>query len=458
MVILVVDDDLSFNELVSRYLTKEGFEVISVYGSREALDVIGQQRIDLVLADYKLPGMDGLALTEKIRQMYTGIPVILITNYADIRVAVNSIKLGAFEFVSKPVIPDELLKIIRLALSPSEQKSHIVEKTQEEQYIIGKNEKTANLWKHVNVVAPTKMNVLITGESGTGKEHIARTIHQMSRRAKGPFVAVDCGALTVELAGSELFGHMKGAFTGAHSDKRGLFEEANGGTLFLDEVGNLPYEIQVSLLRAIQEESIKRVGGNKEIKVDVRLVAATNDLLSQSIENNSFRNDLYHRLNEFELFIPPLRDRIDDVEEFCDFFLRQACNEFEKPAIRISDEVKNLFMNYSWPGNLRELRNIIRRAVILSSGEEITPDVLPVGMKDVSAEVKSPENITQPIIFLSGNSSNLLNIKDQNREQEKRLVLEALEKFKYNKTKAAEALNIDRSTLYKKMKLYNIEI
>lgn len=456
MVILVVDDDLSFNELVSRYLTKEGFEVISVYGSRQALDVIGQQRIDLVLADYKLPGMDGLALTEKIQQMYSGIPVILITNYADIRVAVNSIKLGAFEFVSKPVIPDELLKIIHLALSPSEQKSHTVKHTQEEQYIIGKNEKTANLWKHVNIVAPTKMNVLITGESGTGKEHIARTIHQMSRRAKGPFVAVDCGALTVELAGSELFGHMKGAFTGANADKKGLFEEANGGTLFLDEVGNLPYEIQVSLLRAIQEESIKRVGGNKEIKVDVRLVAATNDLLSQSIENNSFRNDLYHRLNEFELFIPPLRERIDDVEEFCDFFVRQACSEFEKQPVSISDEVKQVFMNYSWPGNLRELRNIIRRSVILTSGDEITGDALPIGMKDAS-EVKSSENVQQPIVS-QGSSPNLLNIKDQNREQERRLVLEALEKFKYNKTKAAEALNIDRSTLYKKMKLYEIEI
>ncbi len=451
MHILVVDDDIAFNDLLNRFLTKEGFIVESVYSSKEVLNIIQQKRVDLVLVDYQLPGMDGLQLTEKIHNEHPGLPVILITNYADIRVAVNSIKLGAFEFVSKPVIPDELLKIIRLALTNT---STVTQKISvPPQYVIGENEMMSQLWKHLSVVAPTKMNVLITGESGTGKEHIARTIHQMSRRSQGPFVAVDCGALTVELAGSELFGHVKGAFTGANADKKGLFEEAKGGTLFLDEVGNLPYEIQVALLRAIQEETVKRVGGNKEIKVDVRLVAATNDRLAESIENQVFRNDLFHRLNEFELYLPPLRDRISDILEYCQFFIEAACEEFEKPVLRLHEDVKQIFMHYSWPGNLRELKNIIRRAVVLATGEELTADLLPVGLQEMAIS----EPLVQNETLKTTGPVQTLNMKDQNQELEKRLLVEALEKFKYNKTKAAEALNIDRSTLYKKLKQYNIE-
>ncbi len=454
MRILVVDDDPSFNGLVSNYLERQNFKTTSVYSSNSALAELANTKYDLVLADYKLPGMDGLQLIEKVKSRYQGLPVILITNYADIRVAVDSIKLGAFEFVTKPVNPDELLKVIDLALTRPE--GHVNSKQQPEDisgYVVGKNYKTSQLWKHITVVSPTKMNVLIIGESGTGKEHIARTIHRMSRRSGKPFVAVDCGALSIELAGSEFFGHVKGAFTGANMDKKGLFESAHGGTLFLDEVGNLPYEVQVSLLRAIQEKSIKKVGGNQEIPVDVRLVAATNHKLSINGDDSRFRNDLYHRLNEFELQVPPLRERLDDLDEFCDFFIQQACKELEKPTMVISTEVRDIFQAYHWPGNLRELRNIIRRAILLAPGTEITPEVLPAGVKDRSMKNQPGVAIEPDSVFQSTG----LSIKEHNMEQEKQLIVNALVKYRYNKTKAADALNIDRSTLYYKIKQYKID-
>lgn len=449
MVVLVVDDDASFNELISRYLRKEKFEVISVLSASTALRTLQEKVIDLVLADYKMPEMDGIELIEAIQKLYPDLPVILMTNYADIRVAVNSIKVGAFDFVSKPIIPDELLKIVHLALTKDATKSSssLQKKTS---YVKGKNEQTEKLWKHLAMVAPTKMNVLITGESGTGKEYIACTIHEMSRRANGPFVAVDCGALTVELAGSELFGHVKGAFTGAQSDKRGLFEVANGGTLFLDEIGNLPHEIQILLLRAIQEEQIKRVGGTQDIPVDVRIVAATNEMLIDNVQKQIFRNDLYHRLNEFELYLAPLRERLDDLKEFAEFFITEACEEFDRPLMKISQEVQQVFMQYSWPGNLRELRNIIRRSVILTLGDTIELDVLPAGLlESQKSEAVESLSVSEPVS---------LDIKTHQQELEKKMLMEALEKYKFNKSKAAQALHIDRSTLYKKLKQYNIDL
>ncbi len=454
MRILVVDDDPSFNGLVSNYLERQNFTTTSVYSSNSALTELAREKYDLVLVDYKLPGMDGLQLIERIKSSYQGLPVILITNYADIRVAVDSIKLGAFEFVTKPVNPDELLKVIGLALTRPE--GNIESKQQKEDisgYVIGKNYKTSQLWKHITVVSPTKMNVLIIGESGTGKEHIARTIHSMSRRSGGPFIAVDCGALSVELAGSEFFGHVKGAFTSANVEKKGLFELAHEGTLFLDEVGNLPHDIQVSLLRAIQENSIKKVGGNREIHVDVRLVAATNYKFDIGADESRFRNDLYHRLNEFELHVPPLRERMDDLDEFCDFFIQQACKELEKPTMVISPEVMEIFEAYHWPGNLRELRNIIRRAILLASGNEITPEVLPVNLKDGQGKKQLDKTIPQDSVLQSTG----LSIKEHNKEKEKQLIVDALVKYRYNKTKAADALNIDRSTLYYKIKQYKID-
>lgn len=455
MTLLVVDDDTTFNELISQFLTREGFRVISSYRSAHALQVLSNEKPDLVLIDYKLPEMDGLELTRRIKKIHPGLPVVLISNYADLRVAVNSIKLGAFEFITKPVNPDELLKVIQLALSKP--KAELVHQNTlpsgepETNYVIGKNPQTTLLWNHVTVVAPTRMNVIIHGESGTGKEHIARTLHGLSHRKSKPFVAVDCGALSAELAASELFGHLKGSFTGAGSDKIGLFEEAHEGTLFLDEVGNLPYDIQVLLLRAIQEGSIKKVGSSKEIKVDVRIIAATNDELRIRTEDGSFRNDLYHRLNEFELRVPPLRERLDDLDEFCDFFIAQAAKELNKAAIPVSGVVRDYFMSYRWPGNLRELRNIIRRALLLSVGAEITIDALPSGMTE-STEQTTP-SVGQPFQKDHGAQS----LKDLQKSQERQAIIDALVKYKYNKSKVAAALSIDRSTLYNKIRQYNIE-
>lgn len=454
MKILVVDDDPSFNALVSKFLEKGGYAPSSVYGSKSALDALATTQYDLVLVDYKLPGMDGLELIKIIKSTYPRLPVILITNYADIRLAVSSIKLGAFEYVTKPVIPDELLQVIKMALKSGGTAQAKPNKQQQiEDYVVGKNEDTQQLLHHLSMVAPTKMNVLIFGESGTGKEHIAQTIHKLSRRNKGPFVAVDCGTLSAELAASELFGHVKGAFTGANSDKKGLFEEAHNGTLFLDEIGNLPAAVQMALLRAIQEGAIKKVGGNREIQVDIRLVAATNEDLEKNISEGSFRNDLYHRLNEFELHLQPLRKRLGDLEEFCNFFIAQSCESFGKANVTLSEVALRIFRSYTWPGNIRELKNIIRRAVLLTSGSEITAEHLPPGLQDVESLEQQDENskrIAQP-------QANDLNIKSHGKELEKELIINALNKFKYNKSKAASALNIDRSTLYSKIRSYGID-
>lgn len=449
MDILVVDDDKAFNELVRKYLGKLGYTLAAAYSATEALNLIEKQQFGLVLVDYKLPGMNGLELTKIIKQNYPEIPIILITNYSDIRLAVNSIKIGAFEFVSKPIVPDELLKVVRLALS-NDVKSNdkVAAGLMDNGYVVGKNKQASALWEHLMTVAPTKMNVLIYGESGTGKEHIARTLHKMSRRADKKFVAIDCGAISTEIATSELFGHVRGAFTGAMADKTGVFEEANGGTLFMDEIGNLPYDIQVQLLRTLQEGTIKKVGSNKEIKIDVRLVAATNENLTQNIETKGFRNDLYHRLNEFELFVPSLRERLEDLDEFCGLFIEQANNELGKDVTGISPDVRQAFLNYHWPGNLRELKNIIRRSVLLASGNKVEMDDLPVGMRETNGANNG-----------IATSNRLLphNIKHQNQVNERQLIEEALKHYKYNKSKAAEALNIDRSTLYKKIKDYNID-
>lgn len=448
--ILVVDDDVSFNELLSKYLEKQGFVVVSALRPGGVSDILIRERPDLVLADYRLPETNGLELTKLIKESHPGLPVILMTNYADIRVAVNSIKLGAFEFVTKPVNPDELLKLVHLALSgrpQSEKPDHAIAPA----YISGQNAQMRLLWQHLTAVAPTRMNVLITGESGTGKEHIARTLHHLSRRANKDFVAVDCGALGGDLAGSELFGYVKGAFTGAGADKAGLFEAANGGTLFLDEVGNLQYETQMLLLRAIQEGEIRRVGSAKVIQVDVRIVAATNEPLLQQVQQNVFRNDLYHRLNEFELSVPPLRERRDDLDEFCDFFVAQACRELEKPLLRLPNAVRDILHAYHWPGNLRELKNILKRAVLLSTGSEINPISLPTALHEAYQKPTIIESTSEV------SSAASLNIKDQHRELEKKMISDALVKFRYNKSKTASELGIDRSTLYKKMKEYRLD-
>ncbi|MFN3530559.1 MAG: sigma-54-dependent transcriptional regulator [Bacteroidia bacterium] len=446
MQLLVVDDDAAFNELLRSYLGRQGYSTSMALTVRGALEQINAQAPQLVLVDYQLPDGNGLDLMRQLKASHPQLPVILITSYADLRLAVNSIKLGAFEFVTKPVVPDELLKLVKLALNPAEVPSEkVTSKVTPANYVVGKNAAVQQLWQHLNAVAPTKMNVLIMGESGTGKEHLARTIHQQSRRHGGPFVSVDCGTLSTELAASELFGHVKGAFTGAQRDKTGLMEAAVGGTLFLDEIGNLALDTQAMLLRALQEGLIKRVGDTREIKVDVRVVAATNENLLQQVNEGGFRNDLYHRLNEFSLQVPPLRDRRDDLAEFCAFFVQQASIDFEKPAPTLSKAVFEAFSQYAWPGNLRELRNIIRRMVLLANDKVLEVAHLPAGLFEGLDEAKPATAETEDY-----------DLKSIQETQERQTIVEALERFKYNKSKTAQALNIDRSTLYAKMKRYNI--
>jgi len=450
--LLIVDDDPAFNEMLTNYLLRNNFEVESAHSAPSALELLKKSKFDLVLTDFKLPKMNGLELIERIKKKQAHTPVILITNYSDIRTAVQSIKLGAYEFINKPVNPDELLKTIEKALESASKRTTDHDKSEQvtdapKDFIIGNNPKSLALWEHVNIVAPTKMSVLITGQSGTGKEYVAQKIHQLSKRSSKPFVAIDCGVLSKELAASELFGHQKGAFTGALSDKKGQFELANGGTLFLDEIGNLPYEVQTQLLRVLQEKVIRKVGAGTEQKIDVRIIAATNEKLSENIKQDSFRNDLFHRINEFEIYVPSLNERIDDLDEYISFFIREACKELNKDLKKVSPEVKEIFVNYEWLGNLRELKNIIKRAVLMADGQTIDVNHLPVGFNQ-KQDTKKPNTTTDEPD---------LNLKEIQEQKEKEAIKQALEQHKFNKSKAAKSLNIDRTTLYKKIKLYKID-
>lgn len=453
MNVLIVDDDPAFNKMLGSYLERKKYQVLSVHSADSALKLLSEKEIDLVLTDFKLPGTNGLELISLIKEKSPTLPVILITTYSDVRTAVNSIKLGAFEFVTKPIIPEELLATMEMALkhtnNPTAGKTKRKSETRDQSevqssFIQGTTDEAIQLWQHVNVVGPTNLSVLILGESGTGKENVARMIHSKSQRAAKPFVALDCGALSKDLAASELFGHRKGAFTGALSDKKGQFELANGGTIFLDEIGNLPYDVQVKLLRTLQERTIRAVGSDAEINVDVRLISATNEDLLKDMELNNFRTDLYHRLNEFEIELPPLRNRMDDLQLFCDYFVKHACLELNKEERKISPEVLEVFRNYDWPGNLRELKNIIRRAVLLSIHEDIMLEHLPSGFGQRSAEAHVA-------------SSPGLDLREDSAVREKALIKKALVQHKYNKSATAKALNIDRSTLYRKLKDYGID-
>lgn len=445
--ILLVDDDHYFNSMLSAFLERNQFEVSLAMSSRVAIDSFRKESFDLILVDYNLPDIDGLELIQILKQENKDIPIILITSYSDINTAVRSIKLGAYEFVNKPIVPDELLLTIRGALKVNQsKKSESKSDADKGNYVIGKSDASQKVWEHLHLVAPTKMTVLILGESGTGKEYAARLIHQKSKRADKPFVALDCGVLSKELAVSELFGHTKGSFTGATQDKKGSFEHAQGGTIFLDEVGNLPLDVQVQLLRAIQERKIHRLGSDQEIEIDVRIIAATNEQLKKAVEEGTFRSDLYHRLNEFEIQIPPLRDRKDDIDDYVNLFLTEACNELGKEAEGVDDEAYKLLKNYNWPGNLRELKNVIKRGVLLSQTNLISTEHLPQEFSEKPVERTSSA--------IENGETDLKAIQEQN---EKELIVKLLRETKFNKSKTAKLLNIDRKTLYLKLEKYNLK-
>jgi len=438
--ILVVDDDTSFCLMLKTFLQKRGYNVVTAFNGNDALQELNKQFFDIVLTDIRLPDSDGLEILKSITQKGLKTQVILMTGYTDIKTAVNAMKIGAFDYVGKPINPDEILHTIQQALIKKETKnSNTVTEPKKtvSGFVKGISGDSAKLYDHINLVAPTNMSVLIIGDSGTGKEYIAQSIHMQSKRASKPFVAVDCGAIPKELASSEFFGHIKGSFTGAVTDKTGHFEAANGGTLFLDEVGNLSYDVQVQLLRALQERKIKPVGSNTEQQVDIRVVAATNEDLADAVRRGDFREDLYHRLNEFCIHVPKLSERKEDVMMFANHFLAQANEELEKDVERFDQNVIDLFLNYSWPGNLREMKNIIKRSVLLTRGNAISLEVLPPEMEQSANEE----------IQLS-----------YSKESEEEAIRKALERTNYNKSKAAKLLDIDRKTLYNKLKLYNIDL
>jgi two-component system response regulator HydG len=457
--LLIIDDDPSFCSLLKTFLQKNDFEVSEAHTAREGLRAVYEEQFALILIDYRLPDLDGLELLKNIKKKYFHLPVIIMTNYANIRTAVTAMKLGAFEYVTKPINPDEILITIANALKSYEEKSEQAPgKTAGKKiggpsimFVEGASPQSQQVKKHIELVAPTGLSVIVQGESGTGKEYVSRMIHQKSERKSKPFVALDCGALSDDLAGSELFGHLKGSFTGALQDKEGVFVAANGGTLFLDEIGNLSYDIQVKLLRAIQERTIRQIGSNKNIDVDVRLIVATNENLEQAVKNGDFREDLYHRLNEFQIKVPALRERRPDIPLFVEHFLSQSNRELNKEVEGIEEEAMNRLQEYHWPGNIRELKNVIRRSVLLSVDARIKLDTLPPEIVSPIATELNRETVA------SSPASQSPDLKAIQEKTEKALIEETLVKVRYNKTLAAKMLNIDRKTLYNKLKRYNLD-
>ena len=453
--ILILEDDVTFGTMLKTWFTKNSWETTWTSKVEQAKLEFQHNSFDLILSDLRLPDGDGIIFLTWLRENNITTPFIIMTSYSDVQTAVLAMKLGAFDYLQKPINPTVLQQKIELAITqqtvvkdekPSVKKS--LEKSANK-VVKGSSEVMQRLYSHINLVAPTKMSVLILGESGTGKEYIARMIHENSNRKSEPFVAVDCGSLSMELAPSELFGHKKGSFTSAISDKTGVFVAANGGTVFLDEIGNLSYEVQKQLLRALQEQKIRPVGSASDIKVDVRIIAATNENLEKAIEEGRFRQDLYHRINEFSLTLPPLRERIDDLEEFAYHFINQANDELGKEVDTISEEALLILKQQSWHGNLRELRNVIRRSVLFAQDNVLRKENLPDFPKENKSQMTV--KIEQPELENRDLSLN-------NRANEKEQIIEALKQARGNKTVAAKLLQIDRKTLYNKMHLYGIEL
>jgi two-component system, NtrC family, response regulator HydG len=441
--VLLVEDDISYSRIIKTFLEKNGYKVTTAEKLSDSIAILKSSHPDLIITDFRLPDGTGLEVLNFSNNLPDPVPVILITNYSDIRIAVKAMKMGAVEYITKPINPDELLITVNETLAEDPKpKTSFSFQTQSQEYIVGKSDASLKLEEYLNLVAPTDLSVIVLGETGTGKEFISKRIHSLSKRKSGPFVAVDCGALSKELAGSELFGHVKGAFTGASENRKGHFETAHGGTILLDEIGNLSYEVQIKLLRALQERTIRKTGSNQEIPIDVRVIAATNDDLLYHVKQGGFREDLYHRLNEFSITALPLRERGEDLMFFAHYFLNQSNIKLGKNIKNFSPEVELLFKKYSWPGNLRELKNIIRRSVLLSQTELIHPEVFP---EELLIEIKEDHT-----------DMDERDIKNSLMLHEKELITKTLENVKYNKSKAAKLLGIDRKTLYNKMDKYGL--
>jgi two-component system response regulator HydG len=486
--ILIIDDDKDLCFVLKRFLSKHGFEVLEATTGKVALEILESVEPDLILCDFRLEDMSGSSILKKIKEKNPSVPVIIITGYSNIKTAVEVMKLGAMDYVTKPLLPDEILMTIRKALSNKSTEEKVVadnnapaaeadaamkdldklaqmnaKRAAEGGYIFGDSPDFKNILNQIDLVGPTNYSIIIYGESGSGKEVIAQEIHKRSKRAHKPFVAIDCGTLSRELAGSELFGHEKGSFTGAIGQKAGSFELANGGTIFLDEIANLPYDVQVQLLRVTQERKMRRVGGTKDIDLDVRIIVASNRKLWDACRSGQFREDLYHRFNEFQISVPPLRERVNDIMVFANHFLVQTNKELAKNVKRFSPEVEDVFKKYVWHGNLRELKNVVKRATLLSDSSVIDIKSIPfelvnyrklqfenTGEPAAAAATVNRENtatVAQPVPREPG-------LKSVSIDAEYEWILETLKKVDFNKSKAAKLLKIDRKTLYNKIKQY----
>lgn len=440
--ILIVDDDITFLKILEKFLAKKGFAVTCLSTVAQALKTITEENFDLLLLDYKLNDGIGLDIISKANELDLKSVSIIMTRFDDVKLAVKSIKKGAFDYITKPINHEELLMMVNLALSKEIPEGKKSTSNEGQEFFVGTSAPSKLVAEQIELIAPTELTVIIEGESGTGKEHAARQIHNLSKRKNNPFIAIDCGTLSKELAGSELFGHNKGAFTGAVEEKIGKFEVANKGTIFLDEIGNLSYDVQVNLLRVIQERCIQPIGSNQTKNIDVRIIVATNENLKEISNNSKFREDLYYRLNEFKIELPTLRQRKDEIPSFVDHFLQKSNERLGKHVTHFSDELISVLENYSWPGNIRELKNIVNRVVLLSKSQIAGLDSLPIEMLE-----------TKSINFIEKQETDLKLIQETN---EKELIERTLIQTKNNKSLTASLLNIDRSTLYLKIKKYGI--
>ena len=459
--ILLVEDDVVFSKMLSRFLERNGYDVIGCYSLEEAEKNL-TPAIKMIFTDLRLPDGDGINFLKQVKDIFPNLPVVVMTSYAEVSTAVEAMKLGAFDYISKPFQQEDVLNVIKNAqntvfstpkpapvetAAPLSKTDHsspakmvkAPKVTEENPFIEGVSPASKKLSKFINLVAPTDMSVLIMGESGTGKEVVAKLIHLKSERRNKPFIAVDCGAIPKEIASSEFFGHVKGSFTGAITDKKGHFEEANGGTIFLDEVGNLSYENQIQLLRALQERRIKPIGSSKEIEVDIRVLAATNEDLLEAVNKGDFREDLYHRLNEFAIKVPSLSERKDDLMIFASYFLEIANEKLHKNVQGFTERAVQKMLTYNWGGNLRELSNVVKRAALLTTTDYISENELP---DFVMSETRHFP--TERFSFST-------------KENERELIIGALHETNNNKTEAAKLLGFTRKTLYNKLKAYNIE-
>lgn len=438
--ILVVDDEQIVRDSLTHWFEEDGYQVSSASDAFDVLKDFEPGKYDIMLVDIKMPKMNGLELLERIKEIDPDCIVIIITAYASVPSAVQALKNGAFDYVTKPIDPDELSHLIKNAIKQkSLKKENIALKASIDEMfsfegLIGESSEMRKVFDLIKIVAPQDTTVIIRGESGTGKELIARAIHMNSPRRYYPIIPVNCGAFTETLLESELFGHEKGAFTGAQYRRKGKIEMANGGTLFLDEVGSVSPKMQIELLRVLETKQFNRVGGNDIVKVDFRLISATNENLEKLVAEGKFREDLYYRLNVFTIHVPPLRERRSDIPVLANYFVQKFARQMNKPFLKISDEAMEILLNHNWPGNVRELENAIERAMVIGKPPEIKPSDLPFHI-----------------------DKNFMNDSDSLEEIEKNHIQRILKKYDWNISRAASALGIDRVTLYNKIKKYGIQ-